>query len=48
VKSSIFRARLYAHSVHGRANEELDEEEYNKMRMQGPAVIYLEAKYALQ
>jgi len=48
VKSSIFRARLYAHSVHGRANEELDEEEYNRMRMQGPAVIYLEAKYALQ
>jgi len=48
MQSSIVRARLYAHSVHGRADEELDEEEYNRMRMQGPAVIYLEAKYAFQ
>jgi len=27
---------------------ELDEKEYNKMRMQSPAVIYLEAKYVFQ
>jgi len=35
--------KLFAHSVHGRLNMELDGEEYNKMRMLNPTVIYLEA-----
>jgi len=35
---------LYAYSVYGRSHKELDEEEYNKMMMQKPTAIYLEAK----
>jgi len=42
------KAVLYAHSVYGRSDQELGEEEYNKMRKQHPAVIYLEAKYTFQ
>jgi len=42
------KAVLYAHSVYGRSDQELGEEEYNKMRNQKPAVIYLEAKYTFQ
>ena len=35
---------LYAYSVYGRSHKELDEEEYNKMMIQKPTVIYLEVK----
>ena len=38
------KTELYAHSVYGRSDKKLDEEEYDKMKMQNPAVIYLEAK----
>jgi len=40
----IPETKIYAHSVKaGRLNKEIDKEEYNKMRMEKPEVIYLEA-----
>jgi len=40
--------KLYPHSAHGRSNKELGTEEYKKMTIQSPTIIYLEAKYELK
>jgi len=40
--------KLYPYSAHGRSNKELGTEEYKKMTIQGPTIIYLEATYELK
>jgi len=40
--------KLYPHSAHGRSNKELGTEEYIKMTIQSPTIIYLEATYELK